>query len=78
MSHPFEKMFERALKKSSPDENLIVIEAQKLLGKGYREAEVCSVLLKLENSLIDDTEARYVREARNEVCIPEEDKFEGE
>ncbi len=68
MSHPFERMFEKALKKSSPEENLIIKEAAKLIEKGYRAEEVCEVLLKLEKSLIDDAEAELVREAREEVC----------
>jgi hypothetical protein len=71
MAHPFEAMFERALKKSTPNENLIVKEAQKLLEKGYRSDEVCGVLLKLEKSLISDSDAELVREAREEVCEEE-------
>ncbi len=78
MAHPFEKMFEKALKKSSSEENLITGEAAKLLEKGYSETEICTVLLKLEKSLIDDTEAGWVREAREEVCIPEDEKFDDE
>ncbi len=78
MAHPFEKMFEKALKKSSPEENMITEEAAKLLEKGYSESEICTVLLKLEKSLIDDGEAHLVREAREEVCTPEDEKFDDE
>jgi SOS response regulatory protein OraA/RecX len=75
MSHPFEKMFERALKSSS-DENLVIKEAKKLLDRGYSQKEVCGVLLKLEKSLIDDTEAGIVRDAREEVCEAEDETDE--
>jgi hypothetical protein len=73
MAHPFEKLFEKALKKSTVDENLVTKEAEKVLEKGYRREEVCAVLLKLEKSLIDDAEARIVEEAREEVCEEEEE-----
>jgi SOS response regulatory protein OraA/RecX len=76
MSHPFEKLFEKALKKSSVDENMVLKEAQKLLEKGYRPEEICTVLKKLEGALIDDGEASIVREAREEVCGEEEDEDE--
>lgn len=68
MSHPFEKMFERALKNSSADENLVLDTAEKLIEKGYRAEEICGVLLKLEKSLVDDKDAEIVHEAREEVC----------
>jgi hypothetical protein len=74
MSHPFEAMFEKALKKSFEDENFIIKEANKLIEKGYRSEEICGVLLKLEKSLIDDAEAALVREAREEVCESEDEE----
>lgn len=64
MSHPFEKMFEKVLKKSLLDENLVLIEALRLKDKGYSSNEILTVLTKLQKSLIDDTEARIVEEAR--------------
>ena len=64
MSHPFEKMFLKALKKTTMEENLITQTALELLKKGYRLNEITGVLLKLEKSLIDDTESRHVQEAR--------------
>lgn len=75
MSHPFEKMFERALKSGS-DENLVIKEAKKLLDKGYSPKEVCGVLLKLEKSLIDETEAEIIRDAREEICEEEDEADE--
>lgn len=68
MAHPFEKFFDAALKKSSIDENLVTKKAVELIEKGYSEKEVCTVLTKLEKSLIDEEAARIVGEARAEVC----------
>ncbi len=73
MAHPFEKLFDRALKKSTEDDNLVLEEATKLLEKGYKLDEVCGVLTKLEKSLIDDMLANIVREAREEVCEEEDE-----
>jgi SOS response regulatory protein OraA/RecX len=73
MAHPFERIFEKALKKSSVDENVVLKEAQKLLEKGYPTEEVCTVLKKLEKALIDDGEATIVREAQKEACEEEDD-----
>lgn len=63
MAHPFEKMFERALKKSSSELNFVFVEAKKILEKGYRKEEILTVLKNLQKSLIDETEERIVREA---------------
>lgn len=69
MSHPFEKIFDKALKKSiNSDTNEVQREAEKLILKGYSAKEVCGVLMKLEKSLIDDGEASLVREVREELC----------
>ena len=57
-------MFLKALKKTTMEENLITQTALELLKKGYRLNEITGVLLKLEKSLIDDTESRHVQEAR--------------
>jgi hypothetical protein len=73
MAHPFEKIFERALKKSSDERNHIAEEAARLIEKGYPAHEVCGVLTKLEKSLIDDREAQLVREACEEVCENEDE-----
>lgn len=76
MAHPFEKLFEKALKKSTVDENLVLKEAAKLIEKGYRLEEICTVLTKLEKSLIDDAEAAIIREAREETCEEGDDEDE--
>jgi hypothetical protein len=71
MAHPFEKLFDSALRKSTEDDNLVLKKASEVIEKGYSVNEVCTVLLKLEKSLIDDKEAGIVREAREEVCDSE-------
>jgi predicted Zn-ribbon and HTH transcriptional regulator len=76
MSHPFEKLFEKTLKKSTNDDNLVLKEATKLLEKGYKRNEVCGVLSKLEKSLIDENLETIVREAQEEVCGEDGDEDE--
>lgn len=66
MAHPFEKMFDKALKKSSAEQNEVLSVAEKLRGKGYRVEEIAGVLKKLHKSLIDKTEAEIVGEAEEE------------
>jgi hypothetical protein len=66
MAHPFEKMFDKALKKSTLEYNEVLVEAEKLKTKGYRVEEIATVLTKLHKSLIDKTEAEIVGEAAEE------------
>jgi hypothetical protein len=73
MTHPFEKLLYKALKKSTTDDNLVLEKAAEFIEKGYAQSEVCSVLLKLEKSLIDDNEAGILREAREEICDDTDD-----
>jgi uncharacterized membrane-anchored protein len=61
--HPFEKMFDKALRLSTKDVNLVLKEAKRLREKGYSDIEITEVLEKLEKSLIDDSEAQVVQEA---------------
>lgn len=63
MTHPFTKQFERALKKSTVDENGVLTEARKLLEKGYRIEEIRSVLKELNFGRIDDSECAVIQEA---------------
>jgi hypothetical protein len=66
MAHPFTKMFDTALRKSSELDNLVLEEAEQLLLKGYRAEEIFEVLENLQKSLIDKTEAAIVGEAVEE------------
>jgi len=63
MAHPFGKMFDKALKSSTLDTNLVLKEAIKLREKGYSQTEITTVLRKLQKSLIDDHESQIVQEA---------------
>jgi hypothetical protein len=63
MAHPFEKMFDAAIRKSTPLDNQVLETALQLRDKGYPATEICEVLIKLEKSLIDKEEAELVAEA---------------
>lgn len=66
MAHPFTKMFDTALRGSTDLDNRVLDEAEKLLKKGYKATEIYAVLVKLQKSLIDKTEAAIVAEAVEE------------
>jgi hypothetical protein len=66
MAHPFEKMLDAAIKKSTPLENEVLAAAEKLREKGYSAHEIFTVLVKLQKSLIDKDEAEIVEEAVEE------------
>ena len=63
MAHPFTKMFDNALKKSTDIDNQVLIVAEGLRKKGYSEEEISTVLEKLQKSLIDPVEAGIVADA---------------
>lgn len=56
-------MFDKALSASTDFDNRVLKTAQKLIGKGYPEAEILEILEKLGKSLIEDKDAAVVREA---------------
>lgn len=66
MAHPFEKIFETALKKSTEDENTVLYKAEQLKEKGYSVEEIYTVLKKLKNALIDAADMAIVAEAMDE------------
>jgi hypothetical protein len=66
MAHPFTKMFDTALRHSTPLDNRVLVEAEKLKDKGYSVDEIYTVLVKLQKSLIDKTESEIVAEAVEE------------
>ncbi len=76
MRHPWGKMFEKALRKSKPEDNLVFEKAVELMEKGYRPQEIFDVLVKLHKSLIDDGDAAILKEALEdfkEQYLEEED-----
>ena len=78
MAHPFEKMLDAAIKKSTPFENEVLKVAENLKEKGYSTDEIFTVLTKLHKSLIDKDEAEIVGEAVEEFSRYVEDKSEDE
>jgi hypothetical protein len=66
MAHPFTKMFDKALKKSTPIDNQVLIVAEKLRAKGYSPEEIGSVLKNLHKSLIQPEDSEIVGEALEE------------
>jgi len=66
MAHPFSKMFDAALRKSTLEDNVVLEVAEKLKAKGYRPEEIYTVLEKLRVGLIDDGESEIVSEAAEE------------
>ena len=66
MAHPFEKFFNKALRQSTEDENLVLEEAEDLRRKGYSPDEIYSVLVHLRDALIPDLERSIVAEACEE------------
>ncbi len=67
MAHPFEKIFEKALKKSASDQNEVTIEAVKILKKGYAQKEIVEVLTKLRKALIDEKDEAIIQETIDEI-----------
>ena len=59
-------MFEKALKKSSLTENLVLAEAEKLREKGYSPEEIYRVLKGIHFGRIRDEETEIVAEAMEE------------
>jgi hypothetical protein len=66
MAHPFEKMFEKALRKSTEGENLVLEEAEALRQKNYSVVEIYDVLNHLRDALIQDKEKNILVEACDE------------
>ena len=66
MAHPFNRQLNLALNKSTPEENLVLKEAEKIKDKGYRPEEILEVLKKLHFGLLDDTESEIVGKAVEE------------
>ena len=68
MAHPFEKLFYKALKKSTDTHNEVVVVAAGLIEKGYAPKEVAAVLAGLAQGLIDKNDNELAREAYEYVA----------
>ena len=66
MPHPFSILFEKALKKSTPEENCVLEEAEGLRRKGYSVQEIFEVLQRLHQDLVQDKDMEVVGEALEE------------
>jgi hypothetical protein len=66
MRHPWGKMFDKALRKSTREDNLVLEKAEELCEKGYAATEIHDVLVRLQKSLVDEEEEAIVREAAEE------------
>jgi hypothetical protein len=66
MAHPFEKMFDKALSKSSPEHNEVLVVAEKIKEKGYSVEEISAVLKKLQKSHIQKEDIEIFDEALEE------------
>lgn len=66
-------MFEKALKKSTPEDNLVLEEAEMLRKRGYGPREIFDVLEKLHRELVSDADRAVVGEALEEFRTYVED-----
>lgn len=67
MAHPFSKLFDAALRKSTPTDNQVLKEAELLRAKGYGVEEIHAVLLKMQQGLVRDEDHEVAREAAEEM-----------
>lgn len=66
MSHPFEKLLEKALARSHGDENAVLGEAERLMEEGYKPEEIYGVLKKMRTSHISEFDEAILDEAVEE------------
>ena len=67
MAHPFLKLFDAALRRSTPDANQVLVEAELLRAKGYGVEEIHAVLLKMQQELVRDEDHEVAKEAAEEM-----------
>ncbi len=63
MHHPFEKLFMRALRKSTEEDNAVLRVVTDLGHKGYNPKEIHTALAHFQRSLIDEKDSEFVDEA---------------
>ena len=64
--HPFQKLFLKALKESTPFDNQVLAEAEALRQKGYSVEEIHDVLKKLHAGLVQEEDIEIMGEALEE------------
>lgn len=67
MAHPFSKLFDAALKKSTTMDNRVLAEAEQLRAKGYSTQEIYEVLRKMEKALVRSEDEEVLKEAAEEM-----------
>lgn len=67
MSHPFSKLFDVALGRSTPTDNQLLREAELLKAKGYGVEEIHAVLVKMQQGLVRDEDHEIAKEAAEEM-----------
>lgn len=67
MAHPFSKLFDAALRRSTPEDNQVLKEAEQLRAKGYSAQEIYEVLVKMRQELVRDEDYEVAREAAEEM-----------
>lgn len=67
MAHPFTKLFDAALKRSTPTDNQVLVEARLLKAKGYGAEEIHGVLIKMQHGLVRDEDHETAKEAAQEI-----------
>lgn len=67
MAHPFSKLFDAALRRSTPEDNQVLKEAEQLRAKGYSAQEIYEVLVKMRQELVRDEDHEVAREAAEEM-----------
>ncbi len=67
MAHPFTKLFDAALRKSTLMDNRVLHEAEQLHAKGYSTQEIYEVLRKMEKALVRSEDEAVLKEAAEEM-----------
>ena len=68
MPHPFAQMFEKALKRSSEQENFVLEEARGLRQKGYSPEEIYEVLAQMHREFLSESDREIIGEVLDEFA----------
>jgi len=67
MAHPFSKLFDAALRHSTPEDNRVLAEAEQLKAKGYGVEEIYAVLIRMQKEVVRDEDQEVVKEAAEQM-----------